>query len=80
MFTGTITSVGAHGFWFLADDESRDSVFVHISQVENHKWLHLGDRVSFELGTNPKSGRPWATNVKIVWAAPISKPELGEQS
>jgi cold shock CspA family protein len=70
MSIATVTTTGTNGFWFAADNETRESVFIHISQVEANKWLHLDDEIEYTIGINPKSGKPWATNVKITYAAP----------
>jgi cold shock CspA family protein len=75
MSTATVITTGTNGFWFAEDNETRESIFVHVSQVERHKFLHVGDEIEFTLGMNPKSGKPWATDVKITYAAP--KPERG---
>jgi len=39
---------------------------VHINQVEDGvEELHKGQRVSFELGKNPNTGRPQAQRVRL---------------
>ncbi|HXA76911.1 MAG TPA: cold shock domain-containing protein [Candidatus Acidoferrales bacterium] len=78
MSTATVTCSGTNGFWFAEDNDTRESVFIHISQIERHKYLHIGDEVEYTLGMNPKSGKEWATAVKLTYVVP--KPERGARS
>lgn len=54
------------GFGFIqpANRDIGTSVFVHISQTDNLA-LRPGDRVEFDIGTNPKTGKSEARNVSI---------------
>jgi cold shock CspA family protein len=70
MSEGTIMSDGTKGFWFAEQDETREIIFVHISQVLNRKYLHRGDRIKFEVEAGP-SGKLRAANVELTWQAPL---------
>jgi len=50
------------GFGFIDDNESRDSVFVHIDGLVDQ--IRENDLVSFELGKGPRG--PIAKNVKLI--------------
>jgi cold shock CspA family protein len=51
--TGTVIEESTKGFSFIETDETHQSVFCHISQVNGSRCLHRGDRVRFELIPNP---------------------------
>lgn len=50
---GTVVSESQHGFVFAEVDGTHQSLFIHISQVNERRVLHVGDRVSFEIIPNP---------------------------
>jgi CspA family cold shock protein len=54
------------GFGFIAPDDGTKDVFVHISAVERAgmNGLHEGQKVSFELETDRRSGKQAATNLQ----------------
>ena len=54
------------GFGFIAPDDGTKDVFVHISAVERAGMneLHEGQKVSFELEADRRSGKQAATNLK----------------
>jgi CspA family cold shock protein len=52
------------GYGFIRADNGRD-VFVHVSAT-GFLSPSVGDRVSFEVGTNPRSGKPEAKAVAIT--------------
>lgn len=56
------------GFGFIAPDGGGREAFVHISAVERAKIRHLreGERVSFELVADRKTGKMSAERLKIV--------------
>ena len=56
------------GFGFIALDDGSLDVFVHVSAVEQAgmRTLHEGQRVSFELVTDPRRGKTNAQNLKAV--------------
>ena len=49
------------GYGFIIDDETKESIFVHVNNVEEE--IREKDRVSFEVEMGPKG--PSAINVKI---------------
>ena len=49
------------GYGFIIDDETKESIFVHVNNVEEE--IREKDRVSFEVEMGPKG--PSAVNVKI---------------
>lgn len=53
------------GFGFISCDEVQSDVFVHYSAIKREGFRSLlpGQKVSFELTTNPKGAR--ATNVTV---------------
>ena len=67
MFSGVIVSPAGQGCWFIEQDLTRDCVFVHQKHVTRKKYLHLNDRVQFDLAPNPlKPGEMMAVDVEIV--------------
>jgi CspA family cold shock protein len=69
MPVGTVKFFNAQrGFGFIALDDGSPDVFVHVSAVEQAgmKTLHEGQRVSFELVTDPRRGKTNAQNLKAV--------------
>lgn len=52
------------GYGFIRADNGTD-VFVHVSQT-GFLTPGIGDRVSFEVGTNPRSNKPEAKAVAIT--------------
>ncbi len=69
MTTGTVKWFNAQkGFGFIAPDNGGNDAFVHISAVERSGIgdLREGQRVSFELVSDRKSGKMSADNLKIV--------------
>ena len=54
------------GFGFIAPDDGTKDVFVHISAVERAglNELREGQKVSFELEADRKSGKQAATNLQ----------------
>jgi cold shock protein len=66
---GTVKFFNAQrGFGFIAFDDGSPDVFVHVSAVEQAgmRTLHEGQRVSFELVTDPRRGKTNAQNLKAV--------------
>ncbi len=56
------------GFGFIEVDDGGKDMFVHISAVEKAglEGLQAGDKVSFEVATDPRSGRPAAANIGLL--------------
>jgi len=56
------------GYGFIQPDDGGKDVFVHIKQVESagmHS-LNEGQKVSFEIVPNPKTGKSSAENLRAV--------------
>jgi CspA family cold shock protein len=56
------------GFGFITPDDGSGDVFVHISAVERAGWRSLNDgqRVSFDIVTDPRKGKTNAQNLRAV--------------
>lgn len=60
MSTGTVKWFNAtKGYGFIAPEDGSNDVFVHISAVERagFRSLNEGQKLSFELARDPKSGK-----------------------
>lgn len=59
---------GQKGFGFIQPDDGTNDVFVHISSVERAglHTLNEGQKVSYELVQNRKSGKTAAENLQAV--------------
>ena len=69
MTTGTVKFFNAEkGFGFIQPDDGGKDVFVHISAVERAGMRNLieGQKLSFELETDRRSGKQSADNLKAV--------------
>jgi cold shock protein len=69
MPTGTVKWFnGQKGFGFIAPDGGGNDAFVHISAVERSGIgdLREGQKVSFELVSDHKSGKMSADNLKLL--------------
>jgi CspA family cold shock protein len=69
MATGTVKWFNeTKGFGFIQPDDGGKDVFVHISAVERAglRSLNEGQKVSYEMETDRKSGRQSASNLKPV--------------
>lgn len=69
MATGTVKWFNAQkGFGFIAPDDGGNDAFVHISAVERSGLgdLREGQKVSFELVSDRKSGKMSADNLKVL--------------
>ena len=56
------------GFGFIAPDDGSSDVFVHVSAVEQAGMgaLREGQRISFDVVTDPRRGKTNAQNLKAV--------------
>ncbi|SFB33964.1 cold shock protein (beta-ribbon, CspA family) [Rhizobium sp. NFR07] len=54
------------GFGFITPDNGGADVFVHISAVERGSALQDGQKVSYEVGQDRKTGKSKAENVEIL--------------
>jgi CspA family cold shock protein len=69
MTTGTVKWFnGQKGFGFIQPDDGGSDVFVHISAVERAGLasLHEGQKVSFEVQKDPRSGKNAAANLQAA--------------
>jgi len=69
MSTGTVKWFnGQKGFGFIQPDQGGSDVFVHISAVERAglNGLHEGQKVSYELEQDRKSGKMSAGQLQAV--------------
>ena len=69
MTTGTVKWFnGQKGFGFIQPDDGGSDVFVHISAVERAGMgtLHEGQKVSFELQKDPRSGKTAAGDLSAA--------------
>jgi CspA family cold shock protein len=67
MPTGTVKFYNrAKGYGFIQPDEGGNDVFVHVSELERTGMRDLveGQKVSFDIEPDPKTGRMRAANVK----------------
>ena len=68
MSTGTVKWFNSQkGFGFIAPDDGGNDVFVHISAVERAglSGLAEGQKVSFDIKTDPKRGKSSAENLRV---------------
>ncbi len=69
MPTGTVKWFNAtKGYGFIQPDDGGADVFVHISAVEQSGMssLNEGQKVSFEVRTDPRKGKTAAADLKAV--------------
>jgi CspA family cold shock protein len=69
MATGTVKWFnGTKGYGFIAPDDGGKDVFVHISAVERAgmRSLNEGQKVSFEVVADRRSGKSSADNLQAV--------------
>jgi len=66
MMTSTVKWFNANkGYGFIIDTNGGEDIFVHFSdiQVEGFKTLKDGQKVTFDVEIDEKSGKPRAKNV-----------------
>ena len=69
MATGTVKFFSAQkGFGFIVQDNGGPDVFVHISAVERAGMHNLneGQKLSFDVQANQRSGKSAAANLQAV--------------
>ena len=69
MATGTVKFFNSQkGFGFIVQDNGDPDVFVHISAVELAGMTNLneGQKVTFDVQTDSRSGKPAAENLQAV--------------
>lgn len=57
---------GDKGFGFITPDAGGADVFVHISALQGGTSLRDGEKVSYELGQDRKTGKSKAENVRVL--------------
>jgi cold shock CspA family protein len=79
MLTGTVVGHAGQGCFFIEQDQTRDRIFCHQRHVVREKYLHLKDRVRFNIAPNPKRpGDEMAVDVEIIW--PIIARQITDKS
>jgi CspA family cold shock protein len=67
MPTGTVKFFNDDkGFGFITPEDGGTDVFVHVSALERGGSLREGDKVSFEVGQDRKTGKSKAENVSVL--------------
>jgi cold shock protein len=69
MAQGTVKFFNAQkGFGFIVQDDGGPDVFVHISAVERAGMSNLaeGQKVTFDVQADPRSGKSAAANLQAV--------------
>ena len=54
------------GFGFITPDEDGTDVFVHVSAVQGSTLLREGQKVSYEIGQDRRTGKSRAEDVRAV--------------
>lgn len=63
---GTIKMWNSERGFGFASREGQEDIFIHISELQNSEVLKEGDRIEFEEGKDPISGRTRAVQVKLL--------------
>ena len=67
MATGTVKFFNNDkGFGFITRENGGADVFVHVSALQQGGSLREGDKVSFEVGQDRKTGKSKAENVNVL--------------
>jgi cold shock protein len=67
MSTGRIAHYDeSRGFGFIKPDDGGSDVFVHARNITNADKLNQGQRVSFEVVTDDRRGKPRADKVRVI--------------
>jgi cold shock protein len=67
MPTGTVKFFNSDkGYGFITPDNGGTDVFVHVSALQGGSALRDGDKVSYDLGQDRKTGKSKAENVRFV--------------
>lgn len=54
------------GFGFITPDDGGQDVFVHVSALGYGGTLREGDKVSYDVGQDRKTGKSKAENVQVI--------------
>ncbi len=59
---------GQKGYGFIAPDDGGSDVFVHVSAVERAglPGLRDGQKIAYEIETDPRKGKASAVNLKLA--------------
>ncbi len=67
MATGTVKFFNQDkGFGFITPDAGGPDVFVHVSALGGQGSLRDGDKVTYDLGQDRKTGKSKAENVRLA--------------
>ncbi len=67
MATGTVKFFSQDkGYGFITPDTGDPDVFVHVSAVQGSGPLRDGQKVSYEIGQDRKTGKSKAENVRVI--------------
>ncbi len=67
MPTGTVKFFNDDkGFGFITPENGGQDVFVHVSALQRGSSLREGDKVTFEVGQDRKTGKSKAENVSVL--------------
>ncbi|MBW6424820.1 cold-shock protein [Rhizobium sp. XQZ8] len=67
MATGTVKFFNQDkGFGFITPENGGQDVFVHFSALQRGDSLREGDKVSYEVGQDRKTGKSKAENVSVL--------------
>lgn len=67
MATGTVKFFNEDkGFGFITPEDGGTDVFVHVSALQSGGSLREGQKVSYELGQDRKTGKSKAENVRTI--------------
>lgn len=66
---GTVKWFNAEkGYGFITNEDGGEDLFVHFSAIvsDGFKTLSEGQKVTYDMEDDPKSGKPRAANVSVV--------------
>ena len=67
MPTGTVKFFNDDkGFGFITPEDGGTDVFVHVSALQHGGSLKEGDKVSYDVGQDRKTGKSKAENVSVL--------------
>ncbi|MBY2915356.1 cold-shock protein [Rhizobium leguminosarum] len=67
MPTGTVKFFNDDkGFGFITPENGGEDIFVHASALQRGGSLRQGDKVTFEVGQDRKTGKSKAENVSVL--------------
>jgi len=70
---GIIKFSSERGWYFAENLSDHSTVFVHQRDIENERYLKVGDCITFEIAPSPRHpGRFCGINVKYVLPRPLA--------